>query len=83
MIKLRKGSIPLLIACFIALFAPSKIDATSQPGILATFYNNYWYNQSPPLPTVSGRPIVGTTVVSNINQDFDSQPVFNLYEDFI
>jgi hypothetical protein len=48
-----------------------------------TVYNNFGYNGSPPLPEVSGRPIVGTTTVGNVNQDFDASPYFNMYEDFI
>jgi hypothetical protein len=44
-------------------------------------YNNYGYNASPPLPP--DRPIVGTTTVDQIDQNFDQQPLFNMYEDFV
>jgi hypothetical protein len=54
-----------------------------QPGIDATFYNNWGYNGSPPLPDVSGRPSVGTTVFTHVDQNFDQTPYFQLYEDYI
>ena len=72
-----------LVATF-AWFAPAtNVKAEIEPGLAVTVYNNYWYNQSPPLPDVSGRPIVGTTTFTNINQNFDANPPFGLYEDFI
>lgn len=54
-----------------------------ESGVTVTVYNNYWYNNAPPLPDVSGRPMVGTLVQSQVYNDFDSNPLFNMYEDFI
>lgn len=61
--------------------APARADI--QAGISITVYNNFGYNQSPPLPDVSGRPSVGTSTVGNIQQNFDQSPLFGMYEDFI
>lgn len=72
-----------LVATF-AWFAPAtNVKAEIEPGLVVTVYNNYWYNQSPPLPDVSGRPVVGTTTFAIIDQNFDANPPFGLYEDFI
>lgn len=54
-----------------------------QSGVTVSVYNNYWYNNAPPLPDVSGRPLVGTLTQSQVYNDFDSNPLFNMYEDFI
>ena len=73
-----------LPTALIAWFAPVlHASSLSEPGINVTVYNNFGYNGSPPLPEVSGRPIVGTTEVQTINQNFDQSPIFGMYEDFI
>lgn len=54
-----------------------------QSGVTVTVYNNYWYNAAPPLPDVSGRPVVGTLIQSQVYNNFDQSPLFNMYEDFI
>jgi len=76
----------VLLSCilfsWVSIFQTNKAIASS-PGIDVTVYDNFGYNGSPPLPDVSGRPIVGTTEVQNINQNFDQSPMFGMYEDFI
>ena len=52
------------------------------PGLQVTIYNNYGYNQSPPLPAVSGRPVQCTTTYSVINQNFGNS-ICELNDDFI
>jgi len=75
---------PLIVACFTSVFFPFFFaSAQAEPGLTVTVYNNFGYNNSPPLPTVTGRPVVGTTTLTQINQNFDSAPLFNLSEDFI
>lgn len=82
-IKPRRGSW-ILAVLFAAVFVfPSSSKATTEPGLQATVYNNFGYNAAPPLPDVSGRPVVGTLTFNNINQNFDSSPPLGLYEDFI
>lgn len=82
--RFRKGAWIFWVVAAFGWFAPSTaVRATVESGLDVTVYNNYWYNGSPPLPTVSGRPVVGTTSVSLIDQNFDSQPLFNMYEDFV
>lgn len=61
----------------------APVTATVEPGINITFYDNYYYNSSPPLPEISDRPQVGTSTFYDINQNFDQSPFFGLYEDFI
>ncbi len=63
------------------LFIPSSASADS--GLKVTVYNNFGYNGAPPLPDISGRPIVGETTVSRVQQNFDQEPPFGMYEDFI
>jgi hypothetical protein len=84
----RRGS--LILAPIFALSViststgfSSVSQASVEPGIDVTVYNNFGYNASPPLPEVSGRQVTGTTTYANINQNFDAAPPFNLYEDFI
>jgi len=80
----RSRSKYLLVLIILALFlGGSTTHAEPQPGVLVTVYNNYWYNAAPPLPDVSGRPVVGTLVQPQILNNFDQQPLFNMYEDFI
>ena len=67
----------------LGLLSPGDATAEIDNGINVTVYNNFGYNGSPPLPDISGRPIVGTTEFQNINQNFDQSPPFGMYEDFI
>lgn len=82
-IKPQKGAWILGVLFFIGIILPNFSIAKATSGISITVYDNFGYNQSPPLPFESGRPSVGTTVFSNIDQNFDLNPPFNLYEDFI
>ena len=67
----------------IGWFAPADAFSENSSGVLLTAYNNFGYNAAPPLPYESGVQSVGSVVVDNINQNFDQNPVFGLYEDFI
>jgi hypothetical protein len=82
-LKPRKGSWILAVLFAAAICFPASLKASVEPGLDVTVYNNFGYNASPPLPDVSGRPVVGTATVTNINQNFDQSPMFNMYEDFI
>ena len=82
----RRGALvlaPIFALSVVSTGFSSESQASVEPGIDVTVYNNFGYNGSPPLPEVSGRPVVGTTTVENINQNFDQSPLFNMYEDFI
>jgi hypothetical protein len=81
-IKPRRGSW-ILAVLFAFVFAfPSSSKATSEPGLQVTIYDNYGYNGSPPLPSVSGRPVQCTTTYLNIDQDFGNS-ICGLYDDYI
>lgn len=67
----------------LSFYSPNPAKAEVQYGVNVTVYNNYGYNASPPLPDVTGRPVVGTLVQDQILNNFDQQPLFNMYEDFI
>jgi len=79
----HKGAWMFWVVAMFAWFAPGTVKATPEPGLNVTVYNNFGYNNAPPLPTLSGRPVVGTTTQTDIDHIFDSQPLFNMYEDFI
>ena len=52
------------------------------PGLQVTVYNNFNYNGSPPLPSVSGRPVQCTTTYLNIDQNFGNN-ICGLSDDYI
>jgi len=79
-VKTRLCRVVLLLIGASILLTSAGADAEPQPGLTATVYNNYGYNNAPPLPDESR--VIGTTVFSSINQNFDSQPTFGIYEDF-
>jgi hypothetical protein len=79
-VKTRLFRVVLLLIGASLLLTSADADAEPQPGLTVTVYDNNGYNNAPPLPDDSR--IVGITVFSGINQNFDSQPVFNMYEDF-
>jgi hypothetical protein len=81
-IKPRRGSW-ILAVLFAFVFAfPSSSKATSEPGLQVTIYDNYGYNESPPLPSVSGRPVQCTATYLNIDQNFGNS-ICGLYDDYI
>ena len=83
-LRFRRGSWILAPAIILAISTPiTTARADVQAGLNATVYDNWGYNSSPPLPEVSGRPAVGTDVYTDINQNFDSSPPFQLYEDYL
>lgn len=67
----------------LGFYSPNPVKAEVQSGVQVTVYDNYWYNNAPPLPTQSGRPIVGTLVQEQVLNYFDQEPLFYMYEDFI
>jgi hypothetical protein len=81
-IKLRPGAWILLPALILAWINPHDVKADAQPGLAVTIYNNFGYNASPPLPSVSGRPIQCTTSYLDINQNFGNS-ICGLYDDYI
>ena len=82
-LKPLKGSWILVVLVMVGVIFPFVFQANASGSIAVSFYDNFGFNGSPPLPDESGRPLVGTTTYSNIDQNFDSQPMFGLYEDFI
>ncbi len=81
-IKLRPGAWILLPALILAWINPNDVRADVQPGLAVTIYDNFGYNGSPPLPSVSGRPVQCTTSYLDINQDFGNS-ICGLYDDYI
>lgn len=82
----RRGAIvlaPIFALSVVSTGFSSESQASVEPGIDVTVYDNFGYNGSPPLPEVSGRPVVGTTTLDSISQNFDQSPLFNMYENFI
>lgn len=61
------------------LIANGRVNASAD-GVQVSVWNNLGFNASPPLPTSEPR---GELTDSDINHNFDQQPLFNLYEDFI
>lgn len=74
---------PWLVFTPVALLALFTSIAGAEPvdPITVTVWDNRGYNQSPPLPPTT--PIAGVTTAVDIWHNFDQQPMFNLYEDFI
>ena len=74
-------SVPLLSLIGAGL---ARADAIAV-GLSVTVYNNntYWnqYNNAPPVPPTT--PIAGVTEVSKIDQSFDAEPLFGMYDDFV
>jgi hypothetical protein len=81
-LRLRKGSWIVIPALILGFFS-APVEAENTYGLTLTVYNNFGYNGSPPLPAISGRPSVGQMNVSRVQQDFDQNPPFQMYEDFI
>lgn len=80
--RLRITSCFLWVALtMLGFYSPNPAKAEVQPGVSVTVYNNYGYNAAPPLPPQ--RPIVGTLVQPQVLNNFDQQPLFNMYEDFV
>lgn len=80
--KLKRSGAVILAPLFL-LSLVSSAQAQASPGLDVTVYNNFGYNNAPPLPADSGRPAVGTTTVNSVDQNFDQTPLFSMYEDFI
>ena len=77
----RKAKYALLLIGVSVLFLAATSEATPNPGVTVTVYNNLGYNNAPPLPPTT--PVVGTTQVVQVDQNFDAEPLFNMYEDFV
>lgn len=67
------------------LLANGQASADVSSGVSVTVWDNNtgWnqYNASPPVPPITN--IVGTFTDTDINHNFDQQPLFNLHEDFV
>lgn len=70
-----------VLLSLLSFYHPAPAKAETQPGVSVTVYNDYGYNNAPPLPPQ--RPVVGMLVQSQVLNNFDYQPLFNMYEDFI
>jgi hypothetical protein len=87
-IKFRKGAWILLLtifAPFIVSTALADNGSNSSNGISVTVYDNNTpnnlYNNAPPLPPTT--PVAGTLTQAQVANNFDAQPLFNLYDDFV
>ena len=82
----KSALIVALPSVFFLLFSVFGFTPLAQaepvPGLAVTVYNNYGYNGSPPLPSVSGRPVQCTLTYPNINQDFGAN-ICGLSDDYI
>ena len=63
----------------LAWFAPANVQA-EQFGVTVSVYNNWGYNNAPPLPTEDR--FVGSVIQSDVWNNFDQYPMFQMYEDF-
>jgi hypothetical protein len=68
------------VAFICLLFADGNAHAENTGGVTVTVWNNQGFNASPPLPTTNP---IGELTDTDIWHNFDQQPLFNLYEDFI
>ena len=75
------GRVTLLLIGTTVLLLTGGAKATVQSGVNVTVYNNWGYNAAPPLPGTNR--IVGQFVGEDINDDFDQNPLFYMYEDFV
>lgn len=68
-------------AFILLLLVNGRVNAESNAGgVQVSVWNNLGFNASPPLP--SAEP-TGELIDTDIWHNFDQQPLFNLYEDFI
>lgn len=79
-VKLSKRLLVLIPAATLALYASVVGAAEPAPTVTISVYNNYGYNNAPPIPDETR--LAGTTGALDIWHNFDQQPMFNLYEDF-
>jgi len=69
------------VAFILLLLAHGQTKANANAdGVQVSVWNNLGFNDSPPLPTTEP---TGELIDTDIWHDFDQQPLFNLYEDFI
>jgi hypothetical protein len=69
------------LAFICLLFANGNAKAENTNGVSVTVWNNRGFNASPPIPPTTA--ITGEYITDDVQDNFDAQPVFNLYEDFI
>ena len=69
------------LAFICLLFANGNAHAENTNGVSVTVWNNRGFNASPPIPPTT--LIAGEYITNDVQDNFDAQPVFNLYEDFI
>jgi uncharacterized membrane protein YgcG len=70
----------------LALFAPTSVKASVQNGLKMTVYDNWTgqgnaYNNAPPIPPTT--PVCLETTASNIDWQFDQNPVCGINDDFV
>lgn len=72
------------VAFLLLLLANGQANANAGGVSVSVWDNNTGFNQynaSPPLPPTTR--LAGEYTTENINSNFDAQPVFNLYDDFV
>ena len=74
-----------LPAAILALYS-TTVEAQEPPtGVLVTVYDNWtqWneYNNAPPLPPTTR--IAGIVTQEQVVNNFDAQPLFDLWDDFV
>jgi hypothetical protein len=83
LVRLTRVMIFAPVALLGFFYVPTANADVVESGLTVTVYNNFGYNGAPPLPAISGRPSVGEMTVSRVQQNFDQEPPFGMYEDFI
>jgi len=58
----------------------SNMAVADTQGVTVSVFNNQGHNESPPFP--ADDRLVGTLIGDDANHDFDSEPLFDLFEDF-
>lgn len=70
-----------LLVAVLPLTAWVTAARASDGGVLVTVYDNYGYNNAPPVPP--DRPVAGVLVQQTVQNNFDAMPLFGMYEDFM
>ena len=79
--KTRLFRAALTLTGAFALLLTASANAEPTPGLTVTVYDNLGYNNAPPIPPTG--QVMGITVLSDINQNFDADPLYGMYEDFV
>lgn len=76
--RLIRAGTALAFLCLLFATGDARADGA---GVSVTVWNNLGFNASPPLPPST--VIAGQYIADDVQDNFDAQPVFNLYEDFV